>query len=255
MNNPTAIMKIKSIIMACICLLPSVAVHAQSSQIFMTNAAAHILYRGHENPIQVSVPDIKPSALVVECDDAVVKKDKNGVTWTVMPKYSAEKVVLKIYNTDNNKKTLLREQVYKVTDYPAPTITLLLTVHKLDENGKSAHASLRLTDLQRIQRKAIVSPAEMANRLSKGDTVTEARTELVAQYPDDAMMATPITISAFTAVVLGEEFRCEGNMFSPQAIEKIKTLKSGDQIRLTDIQAVGADGLSVAVKSCNITLK
>lgn len=242
-------------IIVCSCLLLSMMTYAQSSQVFVANAAIHVLYRGHKNPIQVAAPHVQSSALAVECDDAIVAKDKNGVVWTVTPNDSVQKLVLKIYNTANGKKTLLKEQVYKVTDYPELTIMLLQTVHKLTDKGSPTQTSRRLTDLRHIPKTAIVSPAEMVNDFPKGGTVTQARTELIAQYPAETMMATSVTITAFTAVVMGREFRCEGNMFSQQAIELIAKLKKGDQIRLTDIRAVDADGLTVAIAPCSIILK
>lgn len=223
-------------------LLTSSALFGQGNGgMLVSNAAVHVLYRGYDNPVQVSVPGVSFEDVSVECADATVRKDATEQLWYIMPTDSTvSRVRLKVFKTTNRKKELMKEQICAAVDRSAPTIVgLRSSITLATKSGGTSSQNFRVTKMSNVPRRSL---------LSKG-------AELVADYPTETMQSVKLTIGGFCAQIRQTKFECVGNRFSDEATQAIAQLKSGDRIYITDIRATDEAGKEVLVTPCTITIR
>lgn len=231
----------RHITLLCIFLLAcTLACGQESYALSVSNAAVHVLYRGYNNPVQISTPAVAPAAISLECPDALVTHNEKDKLWYVSLADSAKDITqLRIYKTDNGKKVLLREQICKVTDRPEPTIVALIQVNTDTlPDGKTNTRRTALTRLQSLPRKALLKDAK-----------------LMADYPPESMQSASLTITSFTAEIMQTKYECPENRFSSEAKKAISQLKAGSQINLSDIRATDSRGKAVNIAPCTFILR
>lgn len=230
------------ILVFCTCLLVgTAAVCHERNDVLVSNAAIHVLYRGYDNPIQVSVPTVSHEAISIECDNASVKADAKQLLWYVMPTDStADRLTLRVFRTTNGQKVLLKEQICAVVSPAEPTIVgLCKNTTSTSDKGYASNRSFMTTNLKGVARKLLL----------------DRDTELVLDYPAQTMKAANLTIKSFSAKIMQRAYECVGNKFSEDALKAISQLKSGDKISVFDILATDETGREIQVAPCVITIR
>lgn len=234
-------MKTKNVLFLMCILTCQTAFGQGSGSVLVSNAAVHVLYRWHDNPIQVSVPTVGFESVSIECDAAVIRKDENQRLWYVMPTDStASRLTLRVFKTANGKNELLKEQVCAVVDGAMPTIvSLCSSVTRTTEKGGTSTQHFHFSDLNKVSKKSLLNKD----------------IELVLDYPAETMKSAKLTLNGFSAQIRLTKYECTGNHFSDDAINAIAQLKQGDRILITDINATDEIGNNVSAGPCTITIK
>lgn len=243
-------MKSKILSLTLACLLSAWGMYAQNSEVLVSNAVVHVLYRNHNNPLQISVPGVSHEAISVTCDKAVVTKDKTGLLWHVLPTdFTAEMITLKIYTKANGKESLVQEQTYKVIELKREVLLRETRIIYDSINGREQTKQIeyRGATLRRMGRKGL-----------------NKYTEIVADYPYESMLSDPLNIIKYETTIRRKKYEttirrkvyaCEGNKFSKDILKAIAQLQYGDMILIYNILAKDYAGNDILLDPITIVLK
>lgn len=183
----------------------------------VANIDMNVVYKGYHNKLEISVPGIASSKLLVSATGAKMKKEGNY--WICSP--TTNKNVKIIVSTEvEGKRRIMGSSEFRVRTLPDPTAFLSIT----DKNGN----------------KVLYRPGH-------GHTITRKElmnAQMVAEYAD-GMLKAKFTIDSFTLLVSDGRggftpIRSNGSQFSRQQVQSLVNLKSGTLITFDNIKCVGA---------------
>ena len=190
----------------------------------ISNNDLNIMYRGYENQFSISVPGVSNERVRVQVDGgATVTKGNQGI-WIIKPGDGVKTVNISVLAEMDGKMQLMGSRPYRVKGLPKPAAYFRVG-EKEYQDGNIAQAAL----------------------LNTGGTV-------VASYGPDGLLDLPWKITSFRVNINGTITEAKGNKFTADQLGRLKKLKKGNIVVLTDIRAVGPDGKESRLAPIPLTL-
>jgi gliding motility-associated protein GldM len=190
--------------------------------VVISNSELNLLYSGYENKLTISVPGVTNDKLKVVATGASVSR--KGAFWIIMPDEKSKVVKITVSAEINGRMMMMGNMDYRVKHLPVPTAYLYA-------GGKE---------------------------FSSGANVPIARfekSELIASYGPDGLLAVPFEISSFVVNVNGKIIQAEGNRFSQPQMEVIMKLMNGSVVMIQDIRAKTPQGTELRLAPIVLTIK
>ncbi len=174
----------------------------------------NVFYAGLDNPVSVSVPGVPNERLSVSISNGKITPLGNG------------KFNVRVMNGTDSKISVIAKM----------------------ENGETRNMG---TSVFRIKR--VPKPSAKFAGLTEDGTLTKAQIEntigVIADYPNFPFNAickvTYFTVTIITSGGGTEDIEVKSNVFDEKTKERLKRLKRGDKLMLSDIRVLGPDGVTV----------
>lgn len=182
----------------------------------------NVFYRGLDNPVEVSVPGVDPSALKVSMDGGSISGPGADGTYNVKPS-EAKEALIKVSATINGKETAMPPKKFRIKKIPDPTPSF---------GGKKPYDST----------------------IPQGDATVAAGVRADMEGFDFPVTAT-VTKFIVSMVSNGQykEYACSTNKISDEASAAIKKMKKGEKVFIEQIMCKMPD--NTERKLAPITLK
>jgi len=182
----------------------------------------NVFYRGLDNPVEVSVPGVDPSALKVSMEGGAITGPAGDGTYNVRPGESKE-ATINVTATINGKPTAMPGKKFRIKRIPDPVPSF---------GGKKPYDST----------------------ISQGDAAVASGVRAEMEGFDFPVTA-EVKSFMVTLVTGGQlkEYPCTGKLMSADASAAIKKMKKGEKIFIEQIMCKMPDG--VDRKLAPITLK
>lgn len=184
----------------------------------------NVLYLGVENPMEISVPGVAPDKINATISRGSIKKSGNG--WIVLPSGGVGKCNITV--SAGGKSMGSRE--FRVKQVPPPVPMLMV-------NSKD-WAGYREKGIEKNQLAGILG----------------LKAEMVDFDFDLSYKVTGFKLSATIQGFLQEQ-ESKGNRFTDQQKRIIGNLRSGSQVAITNIKAVGPSGATVDLSDIVLKIK
>jgi len=188
--------------------IPPITVGAPALVVSPTNM--NVFYRGLDNPVEVSVPGVDPSALRVSMEGGSITPSGSG-NFIVRPN-DAKEAVIRVSASINGKDTPMPPKTFRVKRIPDPVAVF---------GGKKPYDST----------------------IPQGDAAVAAGIRAEMEGFDFPVTAT-VTSFVVSMVSNGQykEYACKGKEISSDASAAIKKMKRGEKIFLEQIMCKMPDG-------------
>jgi gliding motility-associated protein GldM len=167
----------------------------------------NVLYRGVDNPIEVSVPGISPDNLEISASGATISGSRGK--FIAKPGDGSE-AVIKVSSNINGRKKSIGEMKFRIKRIPPPQALIA---------GKS---------------EGVIQKGTLASSQGIG--------AILQDFPFDINYR----VSSFEVRAQQGEYvktiRVTGNAFNEDVRQLIRTMRSGSDISFTSIRAKGPDG-------------
>ena len=203
-----------------------------------------ILYRGVDNPISIAVDGISNEYIIAEVNNgsAKIKKVCNG-SYILNIEDKTVLVNTIIDSIDAKGNTFSKERTVKI---PNDAITIGVYAQLGKEKVFLSSTSFKVKDIVYPNAKVIKSDGGLIDKkdLLKNPFINleVEGFDFPVEYNINYFMMTFNTSKNTEAPLVSKS-----NKFTPEMIEKIKTLKKGDKIFIEAIKAVGDDSKEVKV--------
>lgn len=118
-------MKAKSIIVSLLVTVVTCSLMGQGSGLNVWTPETVVLFRGIENPVQVSLNGASKSDLLITVSDgAILKENGKRLSVFVPGKYEKSTVEIKVQSKSDKEQKLPVLYVFKVKDIPVPEVSL-----------------------------------------------------------------------------------------------------------------------------------
>lgn len=184
----------------------------------------NVFYRGLPNPVEVSVPGVRPDAVFPTCSGASMTKGSNG-EWVVKPGGNSTKATISVSAdiTGTGQKVSMGTKEFRIKPIPDPVPSF---------NGKS--------------------PTDNTIKLSDAQNASGLRAEMVNFDFDVDVKVVEFTM-VFTRGSEVIEKKATSNRLTDAMKANLKKLRRGEQFYLNNIMVKMPDGKKRKVS--NITLK
>lgn len=189
----------------------------------ISNNDLNIMYRGYDNQFSISVPGVSNERISVQVDGASVTKSAQG-TWIIKPGDNVKNVTISVLAEMDGKKQSMGSRSYRVKGLPKPAAYFSVGEREY-QDGNIAQAAL-----------------------------LNAQGKVVASYGPDGLLDLPWKITGFRVNINGTITEAKGNKFTADQLTRLKKLKKGNIVVLTDIRAVGPDGKESRLAPIPLTL-
>jgi len=199
----------------------------------------NVLYAGVENPMSISVPgfsakDIKPSL----SDGSPLIP--NGSGYIAKPKTPGKDVNVVVNAMIGGELTTVGKYLFRVKSLPPPTAFVQYPKETKDANGNTV----------------IVKEDFPSGRLKKKDLLDAYG--IVAKLQDSdfevSYRITGFDMTFYDAMGNASTARSTNSKFTDEQKNKIKSLARGKQFFISNVRAIGPDGLSKRLPPIDITL-
>jgi len=200
--------------------IPAMTVGAPALVVSPVNV--NVFYRGLDNPVEVSVPGVDPSALRVSMDGGSISGPGSDGTFNVKPGEGKE-AVIRVSATINGKETAMPPKNFRIKRIPDPIPSF---------GGKKPYDST----------------------IPQGDAAVAAGVRAEMEGFDFPVTAS-VTKFIVSMVSNGQykEYACSSNKISDDASGAIKKMKKGEKVFIEQIMCKMPDGTER--KLAPITLK
>lgn len=189
----------------------------------VANLDLNVMYSGYENRFSVSVPGYGDDKISIECAGANIKR--SGSEWIINPKPGKSADIV-VYAMSDGKKVQMGSHNFRVKPLPTPDAYISF--------GGQESAS------EKMQKKILTSGAA----------------SVVASYGPTADLKAKFTVESFSVrFPNGQEEKCNGGKFSPNAINLIKSVRPGNIVTIRHVVAKGPDGKTRELRSLPIELQ
>lgn len=176
----------------------------------IANTDLDMMYSGYENPISISVPGYALHQLSIVCEGAQITKNDAG--WVVNPR-EGKTSTIQVYATADGKRELMGEKTFRTPRLPKPRAYFFV-----------------------------------GSKMQEGETIaknvlTSGAASVQASYDADSPIKAKFDIVSY-AIKLpnGKRIEVKGSRFSTEALNAVKTMKLGADIKVMDIKAKEPNG-------------
>lgn len=185
----------------------------EPSMIISNLELGNILYRGYENKFSISIPGIPNNQISVDAEGATIENKK--MYWAVMPTDSAKVVKMTVYATLNKEKRVMGTQHFRVKRLPDPMPVFV--------------SSNRFYSGERVNNVAMRALLDPSGTLS-------------ASYGENGLLDVSFKVINFSVQIGNSYIQCEGDKFTQEALEQIRSLRAGDFVLIDNVSAQNAHG-------------
>ena len=167
----------------------------------------NVLYRGVDNPLEISVPGVDPSNLIVS--GTGVKKSGNGYIADVT-RYKGKELKINVSVKEEDGTTNMGSKSFRVKNIP-------------DAVGKTYPKNAKIISASLLKR-------------------TEVRAEF-----KDFDFELPLIVKSFEIIISGTRTQCKGNKLNSTAKALVEKAKPGQSVIIREIKATTKKGLPADV--------
>lgn len=199
----------------------------------------NVLYAGVENPMSISVPGFSSRSLKVSFDDGSPLV-ANGKLYIASPK-EADKVINVVVQAQvDGKYELIGKTPFRVKRLPSPTafIKYPKTVKDATGNDKIINANF---NSGRIKKRDLLKAIGVVAELQDSDF--EVNYKVLS-----------FDITFYDTMGNAKTFTSKGPKFTKEQVNRIKGLGAGEQFFISNVRALGPDGVALRLLPIDITL-
>lgn len=236
-------MKKVSLIALMLCI-GCISLYAQTPKAVVAATTPQILYRGVFNPISIAVDGISDDYIIAEISDGTAKIKKVGKgSYIVNIEEKTHHAIIQVDSVDSDGMTIRTEKRIKI---PNNSITIGVYAQLGKEKVFLNTTYFKVMDIVTSSAKVVKSDGGL---IDKKDLL---KNPFIKLEIDDIYFPSEYSISSFMMTFStgknGEApLISKSNKFTPEMIDKIKTLKKGDKIFIEGIKALGDENKEVRV--------